>query len=207
MKTAETAWGLRSLLTCGIVASLLFVGTDILAGALWHGYSFIAQSISELSAAGAPTRRLVLPLNLIYYALMIAFGLGVWRLATQNPALRVTALMVAGNAVISAVAVAFFPMHPGEAVGTLANTMNIVLLGVGMLFFLLAMGFGAAAFRNWFRFYSIGTLLAYLVLTILRLSGALPVPAGQSALVGAQERTMVAGYLLWVVMLAIVLLR
>jgi hypothetical protein len=63
----ETARMLRNLLLiCGILSSLLYVGTDILAGTLWEGYSFTSQAVSELSAIGAPTRPLVVPLYLAY---------------------------------------------------------------------------------------------------------------------------------------------
>jgi hypothetical membrane protein len=74
----ETARMARNLLLiCGILSSLLYVGTDILAGMLWEGYSFTHQAVSELSAIGAPTRPLVVPLYFVYDVLMIAFGLGV----------------------------------------------------------------------------------------------------------------------------------
>ena len=74
----------RGLLTCGILASLLWAGTDILAGTLWEGYSFTSQSIGDLSAVGSPTRLFVFPLNLMYDVLMIATGLRVWRLADRK---------------------------------------------------------------------------------------------------------------------------
>ena len=204
----EIAGMSRFLLVCGILSSLLYVGTDILAGMLWEGYNFASQSASELSAFGASTRSLVLPLELTADVLLIAFALGVWVSAGRNRALRVTAGLLAANAVTALVAVAFFPMHPGEAVSTFDNTMNVVLMGVSVLFLLGAMVFGAAAYKNWFRFYSIGTFLVFLVEDILATLGAPQAIAGQPGpLVGIQERTMIYGCLLWVVVLAIVLLR
>jgi len=87
------------LLYCGIIASLLYVGTDILAGMLCPGYSFMDQAISELFAVGAPTSGLAVPLFTAYSVLLVAFALGVWMSAGRNRALRVTALMVIGNAI------------------------------------------------------------------------------------------------------------
>ena len=52
------------LLMCGIAAALVFVVMNVLAGSLWgvlspgHSYNYVSQSISELSAIGAPTRAL-----------------------------------------------------------------------------------------------------------------------------------------------------
>ena len=67
----------KILLSCGILAPLIYLGTDWLAGKLLKGYSFIAQSMSELSAAGSPTRSRVVWLTLLAGAVMIAFGVGV----------------------------------------------------------------------------------------------------------------------------------
>ena len=78
-KMVETARMLRNpLIICGILASLLYIGTDILAGMLWKGYSFTDQAISELLAIDAPTSGLVVPLFTLYDLLLVAFALGVW---------------------------------------------------------------------------------------------------------------------------------
>lgn len=69
---------LQAMLFCGILSPLLYLATDRLAGRLLNGYSFASQSMSELSAAGSPTRSLVLSLNLVAALLMIAFGVGGW---------------------------------------------------------------------------------------------------------------------------------
>lgn len=43
----ESASKLRKvLLICGILSSLVFVGTDIVAGVLYPGYSFTDQAVS-----------------------------------------------------------------------------------------------------------------------------------------------------------------
>jgi hypothetical protein len=194
----------RRLLACGILASVLWVGTDVLAGTLSENYSFVSQSSSELSSPGAPTRSLVVLLGLTYDALMVAFGLGVWG-SGEKRALRLTAAMVIGNVLLGGLAVLFFPMHPDEPTSTSANTMNVIVMASGMVCFLLAMGVGAVAFRDWFRYYSIGTLAAYGVLTIAGMVLGSQNP--QRTSVGIQERTMVLGYLLWVALLAVALLR
>jgi len=197
----------KVLLICGILASLLYVSTDILAGMLWEGYSFTDQAISELSAIGVPTRPLVVPLLTIYVVLVIAFGLGVWRSAGRNRALRVTGGLLI---IIGLIGLAWtpFPMHLGEPVSSLANIMHSIFAGIQVLFILLATGFGAVAYRNWFRFYSIGTILALLLTGVVAFGLA---AAGQNPLTppwfGVIERINVYGYLLWQVMLAIIILR
>jgi hypothetical protein len=194
----------KVLLICGILSSLLYVGTDILGGMLWEGYSFTSQPISALSAIGAPTRPLVVPLYLAYEVLVIAFGLGVWGSAGRNRALRVTGGLLIGIGLIGS-AWTPFPMHLGEPVSSLANTMHSIFAGVQVLFILLTMGFGAVAYRKRFRFYSIGTLLTLLVAGVVSFW---LVAAGQpTTWFGVIERINVYGYLLWVAVLAVVLLR
>ena len=193
---------LKLMLFCGVLASTLFVVTDILAGMLWEGYSFTAQSISELSAIGASTRPLVFPMNLLYNVLLIVFGLGIW-ISSRKLAMRVIAGLLFGNAIISCVVVIFFPMHLGEAV----SAVHLILMATNVLFFqMIAIVFGAVAFRNWFRFYSIATLLTFLALTVVGLFVAPQIIPGPPQS-GLQERVMAYGCLLWQAILSIVLLR
>jgi hypothetical protein len=196
------------LLICGILSPLLFVATDILAGTLYAGYSFTSQAISELFAIGAPTSGLVVPLFTVYDVLLVAFALGVWVSAGRNRALRVMALMIVGNAVNGLVLWNFFPMHMRSAEVTFTDTMHVTLAGVGIIFVLLALGFGAAAYRNWFRFYSIGTILILLLTGVVAFLCAPQLAANQpTPWVGLTERISTYVYELWQVVLAIVLLR
>ena len=66
----------KALLVCGILAAVLYAGTDILAAMRYEGYSYTAQAVSELFAIGAPTRAVVVPLFLTHGVLQIAFGIG-----------------------------------------------------------------------------------------------------------------------------------
>ncbi len=200
---------LKALLVCGIVASALRFAADVLAGALSKGYNFVSQSISELSAVGAPTRPLVMSVEFVWGALMIAFGLGVWRMAGTNVALRVAAGLIMGNVITTLIAAVFFPARYSGTVSTNVSTANVIIGATGMVFFLLAIAFGAAALHGWFRVLSIGILVAYAVLTVVGLlTHRGPGPSGEPTLTtGAQERTMMYSYLLWVAALAVALLR
>jgi hypothetical membrane protein len=194
---------LRVMFICGILSSLLYVFIDIIAGMMWEGYSFAYQAISELSAIGAPSRPLVAPLLIVYGVLLIPFGLGVWKSAGQNRALRITGGLWIGIGLVG-LAWTPFPMHLGEPVSSFANTMHSIFAGVQVVLVLLAIGFGAVAYRNWFRFYSIGTILTLLAAGIVAFWQA---ASGQEAWFGAIERINVYGYLLWVAVLAILLIR
>jgi len=198
----------KALLICGILSSLLYVGTDILAGTLYAGYSFTAQAISELFAIGAPTSSLVVPLFTLYDLLLIAFAFGVWVTVAQNRALRVTALMIIGNAANGLVLWLVFPMHMRGVEPTFTDTMHVTLAAVGVIFVLLALVFGATAYRNWFRLYSVATILMLLVPGILVFLYVPQLAANQpTPVTGVAERISTYSYLLWQAVLAIVLLR
>jgi hypothetical protein len=198
----------KLFLVCGILASLLYVAADMLAAIRWEGYSYTAQTISETFAIGAPTRPLVLLRGLGYSVLVIAFGLGVWGSASGKRRLRVGGVLLVGIAVVDLVAPFVAPMHLRGAERTLTDTMHIVLASVDVLFILLIIGFGASAFGKRFRLYSIGTILVVVVFGTLagldgpRIAANLPTPW-----VGVTERISVFSYMLWLVVLAIGLLR
>lgn len=192
----------RILLSCGLIAALAHLGMDWLAGRLAKGYDLAARSMSDLGALGSPTRALVVVLTLVASALMIAFGVGVWR-AGQAPLQRVVGGLVIANAAVSLVATLFFPNRYGERPAF--GSPGVILMFLSVVFFVLAMIVGAVAFRGWLRGVSIAIPAAYVLLAALRFATA--PPAGDSAaLIGAQERTMAYSYLFWVMALAIHLL-
>src|SRR5690242_16477777 len=86
----------KTLLACGILASLLYAAMNVIVAAQWPVYSSFSQAVSELSAIDAPTRPLWVPLALLWGALLIASGYGVWLTAgprrtsdgSAGPALR-----------------------------------------------------------------------------------------------------------------------
>jgi hypothetical protein len=197
----------KVLLISGIFASLLYVATDVLAAMRWQGYSYTDQTVSELFAIGAPTRPLIVLRGLAYSVLVIAFGLGVWRSASGKRALRVAGGLLAGLGVVD-LAGPFAPMHLRGAERTLTDLMHLILASADVLCILLIMGFGANAFGKRFRLYSIGTILVVVVFGTLtgldgpRIAANLPTPW-----VGVAERIGIFGFMLWVVVLAIALLR
>ena len=201
----------KVLLICGILASIIYVAIDILAGTLYAGYSFTSQAISELFAIGAPTSGLVVPLFTVSSLLLLAFAFGVWKSSPaattgRSRTLRIMALMIIGNAVTSLVLWNFFPMHMRGAEMTFTDTMHVIL--AINPFVPLTVVLGIVAFRNWFRFYSIGTILMMIVLSILGFMYVSQFAAQQpTPWVGLYERISQYGTLLWVAVLAIVLLR
>jgi hypothetical protein len=99
-------------------------------------------------------------------------------------------------------------MHLRGAGATLTDTMHKVLTMVTVIFMMFAIGFGAAAFGKRFRLYSIWTIL---LLVVFGISAGLDAPRIEANLptpwIGITERVDIGVFLLWVVVLAIALLR
>ena len=69
---------LKLMLACGAVSSLVYALVNVIVAAQWPAYDVSSQTISELSAIGAPTRLLWVVLCLPYTLLVITFGIGVF---------------------------------------------------------------------------------------------------------------------------------
>jgi hypothetical protein len=199
----------RALIACGVLSTLLYVGTDLLAAVAYPGYhDFTSKAISELTAVGAPTRGLVEPLLVAYDILIIAFGLGVWSLAGRWGRLRLVGGLLAGIGLVGLLAMPFTPMRlRGE--GSLAtDAPHIAVTAVIVLCILAAVGVGASLLGRRFRLYSYATLLVLVVFGAwtgvegARLAAHQPTPW-----LGIVERIHIGAYLLWVAVLAVHLLR
>jgi hypothetical protein len=199
----------RILLICGILSSLLYVAATILGAMRWNGYSSTSQTVSELIAINAPSAPLVVPLFLVYSILMFAFGLGVWRSSGQKRVLRIVACLIVGKEVLGLAVTLFAPMHMRGQETTLTDTMHALLTGVGVFLCMFpAIGLGATAFGKQFRLYSICTMLIFIVFGIVSFLAAPQLAANQPThLLGVWERVNIFGYLLWIVVLAITLLK
>lgn len=208
-QTETAKKSMQMLLICGILSSVLYVAMNTFIPMLYPGYNIASYTVSELSAIGAPTRTIWVVLAIVYSFLLAAFGWGVRSVARENRPLRVVGWLMIAQAVIG---LFWPPMHQREVLaaggGTLTDILHIGFAMVTVPLMLLQIGFGAAAFGRQFRIYSILTiavLIAAGVLTGLdspKLEANLPTP-----LIGVWERINIGAFMVWVVVLAVILLK
>jgi uncharacterized protein DUF998 len=198
------------LLVCGVLSSLLYVGTDIAAAMRWDGYSYAGQFISELMSIEAPTRPFVVRLFFAYGVLATAFGVGVVMSAGTDRKLRAAGWLVVAYALVGYMGLLLFPMHLRGTFRSMMATdvMHVVMTSVIVLLTFSFIGFGASAGGRAFRRYSIGTIVLLLVCGVLigletpRMKALLPTPW-----LGLEERLTAYASMLWLLVLAVVLLR
>ena len=206
----SSLWRTRKpLLACGIAASVLYAVMMLIIR--YAGYSPMSQTVSELSAWGVSTRPLWMVLGSLYDALMIAFALGIWASAGGRRSLRIAGGLLLAYGLLG-LAWPFASMHQREVLaaggGTLADTGHLVLGGITVALMFAAMAFGAAAFGMRFRIYSIVTIVILLAFGALTTADASRVAANlPTPWVGLWERINIGVFLLWVVVLAIALMR
>lgn len=199
----------KTFLFCGILSSLLYIAMNVFVAMQYQGYNFASHTVSELSAIDAPTRPLWVPLGIAYTLLVAAFGVGVWQSAGRNKPLRVVGGLLMASGIIG---LGWPPMHQRAVLaaggGTLTDTLHLVWAAATSLFFVLEICFGAAALGKRFRIYSIATMAILVVFGALvgveapDVGRNLPTPW-----IGIWERINIGVFMVWVVVLAITLLR
>ncbi len=197
----------KFMLACGILAAALYVGSDIIAAISWQGYSYSAQTVSELRAIGAPTRAFLVPTLFIYALLEIVFGLGIWKMVSQKRALQITGGLLIGLGILDLLG-PLFSLNISQAVGSVTNVIHVIVTVVTMILIFLILGFGAFSHRIWFRYYTFFTILIFIMTGVWALLEIPRLAAGTPTLwLGIRERIGIYGYMLWMAMLAITLLH
>ena len=198
----------KILLLCGIIASVLYLASNIYVPMEYPGYSVMDHTVSELSAIGAPTRQLWVFLMIPYGILALLFGWGVYIAGTGNRPLRLAGIFLILHALIGAF---WPPMHPREVLaaggGTISDTLHIVWTMIVAPLMMLSIGFGGWSQGKAFRIYSFLTIAALLSTGIITgvqspdMEKNLPTPW-----MGFWERISIGVYMIWVIAFAMALL-
>ena len=199
----------RVALAAGLASSLLYVAMNVLAPMQWESYSSASQTVSELSAVGAPTRPLWVSLAVVYGLLVAAFGWAVWTQGRCNARLRVLGGLILANALFGLV---WPPMHQREVLAaggaTLTDSLHIAWTIATNVLFLLQIGFAAASFGTRFRYYSVATVLVLLFFGALAgMEGAKLQANLATPLIGIWERIAIGVFMLWFAVLSTMLLQ
>lgn len=192
------------LLISGILSSLWYIAINIYVPSQYEGYSMMSHTVSELSAIGAPTRKLWILLVLVYPVLFAAFGVGVL-LVARDRAMRAVGFLILFYCAFN---LYWPPMHQRGLDATLTDVLHITWASVTVLLMIIMMGFGATALGMPFRVYTIASIGLHVLFGVLTFLEAPNIPVnGPTPLIGVWERINIAIFMLWVAVLAVVLLR
>jgi hypothetical protein len=203
-----------ALLASGIIAAAWWVLIDIIGSMRYPRYSYVDQTISELSAVGAPTRTFMLTVSGVpYVILMIAFGVGVWLIAgARSRAGKIAGALLVTEAIFGYVGGALFPMATREVMAageeTLRNRLHAPY-GLGMpLLFILVTIFGSRLLGARFRWYSYATIAVTLVFGFMTGMQVEQMQTNQpTPWLGVVERITAYVPMLWIGVFALGLMR
>lgn len=156
--------------------------------------SSLLYILVDIIAAGAA-------IGIPYNLLVIAFAAGIWMFPTspvQKRILRIVSVLMLSHAVSGFIGGTVFPMY----------SRGVAVVITEVLFMLLVISFGALAFGERFRWYSMATIVLSLAAGGLsaaygaRLAAGLPAPV-----LPIVERINIYGFMLWVIVLAVMFLR
>jgi hypothetical protein len=198
----------KALLALGILAALTWISADLYASFHYEGYQWPIDAISGLSTVDSPVQSMSRAGTLLYDLMRIGFAAGVWLSADKRRSIQVTAAALLAFS-LTDFAASLFPWYPEEPLTTPANLAHGVFAGaLPMIWFFLSIAAGASAGDKGFWAFSYATILAILILGALPLLGSFEIGVDQPpAFFGASERINAYGYMLWMIALAIVLLR
>lgn len=204
-----TGVGARFFLGCGIAAIAWYVLMHVVVPLADPAYSAAFQTVSELSAVGAPTRNLWIVMGIPYDVLVVALGWGIWLAAGDRKLLRWMAAIVILQAAINPL---WPPMHLRETIAaggaTLTDSLHIAFTALWGVLSLLLMGLAAAALDTRFRVFT--ALMAILMLAfsawttvyVPEMEANLPTPW-----IGVVERLGMAAFFVWLLAFTIALMR
>jgi len=195
----------QTLLLCGILSSAWYVIINVYVPTQYLGYSLSSLTVSELSAIGAPTRKLWVMLVALYPLLFTAFGIGVIQVAGTSKALRSVGWLIIGYSIFN---VYWPPMHQRGTAPTLTDTLHIVWAAVTVMLMIAMMLVGSFAFSRTFRIYTLFSVAAHFVFGVLTGLQAPNIPInGPTPWIGTWERINIGVFMLWVIVFSIVLMR
>lgn len=216
-KAAELLELLQSssiLLACGVATAAVYVAANVVVPMLDPNYHWMSQTVSELSAIGAPAREVWVWMMLPFGLLLMAFGIGVYlhaqremRNAEFDASLPHRRTRIVGALLVAQAVISYFwpPMNMRGAEMTLTDTLHIAWTFVVVPIMMLSIWFSRDLVGRRFAYLSIAIMFGFGLLTGLdgpNIAANLPTPY-----VGVWERINIATWVVWLVVLSVVLLR
>jgi hypothetical membrane protein len=198
----------RLLFFGGIFGPMAYLINDIIGGIVTPNYSYIQNTVSDLTKAGTQDTYLLGSILLFISALLgIAFGIGIILHYKQSKLLFVGGLFLAIIGIFNIFTATVFPQDTLGGEVTFPGTMHIVLVGISVILvfpILLTIGIGLYREKQWKSF----RLYTFVAVVIMFIFGGLSVVVvvNEIALMGLVERISVYAFQVWTVVLAYKLL-
>ncbi|WP_030169390.1 DUF998 domain-containing protein [Spirillospora albida] len=197
----------RGLLLAAVAAVVVYVIGDVLASLRYDGYSYLDQAISELSAFGSPVRPLMVTVILIHNVLLLAFGIGVLRVAQRGSVRWIGILQIADFVIVGIPTHTFWAMSSRDMESGFNDVMHIALSGVFSMLVVAMLILSAVAYPGRFRLYALATTVTVIGFGIASSFAIRGLEQNDTPWAGALERINAYAYFAWLAILALTILR
>lgn len=193
----------------GLVGPVIYILAVILGGILRSDYSFLYNTISELTVTNAPNLVLISVLFGIYNFSLFLFGIGAFldNEIDSSRKYKAATLMLATIGILGLLLL-FFPQDPRNSAVTFQSTMHIAIAGIISLFILISVLLIGINFRKIkeMKSFSIYSFVSFVV--ILVSGGAAAISVGTNyAYGGLFQRITIFTFMLWVIVFSYLILR
>ncbi|MBI5680484.1 MAG: DUF998 domain-containing protein [Methanobacterium sp.] len=193
----------------GIIGPLVYISAVIMGGMLRSDYSFLYNTISELTVANASNIVLMSILFGIYNISILIFGIGAFldKEIDNSKKYKAATLMLAIVGFLG-ILLLFFPQDPRNAAFTFQGTMHIAIAGITSLFTLISVLLIGINFRKVkeMKSFAIYSFISFAV--ILVSGGVAAISVGSnSAYGGLFERITIFAFMIWVLVLSYLIIK
>jgi hypothetical protein len=197
----------KALFYGGILAPFFYLLNDIVGGIITPNYSYIINTVSDLTKAGS-SYTLGSILLFISAIFSILFGLGIMINYKKSKLIFFGGLMLLIIGIFNIFTGTIFPQDPIGTESTFPGIMHLVLVGISLIFTFLILpfiGIGLYKEKQWkgFRDYSFISVIIMFTFGIL----SVIVVAKGIEVMGLLERIAVYTFQIWSVVLAGLLLK
>ena len=193
----------------GIIGPIIYILAVIIGGALRSDYSFLYNTISELTLANAPNLVLMSILFGIYNFSILIFGIGAFldNEVDNSRKYKAAALMLSIIGFLGLLLL-FFPQDPRNASVTFQGTIHIVIAGITSLFTLISVLLIGINFRKVKEMKLFSAYSFFSFALILVSGGAAAVSVGiNSAYGGLFERITIFVFMIWVIIFSYLIIK
>lgn len=194
----------------GIIAPVFYVIPTIIGGLLRPGYNHLYNSVSDILAAGAPNKKLLMPFFTVYPVLLSLFGFGVFSVLRSEPSplnsptgLTGFILIGAGTGILGILTMTIFPQDEQGTPMTKPGLMHLILVGIQAVSAMAAI----ILVGLWFNDNGHSGYLLYSIITFVMLisTGIISMIGGvkKSRYMGLYERLNVISIIQWLIVVGV----
>lgn len=180
-----------------VAAALLYVGATAGGSLLDPSYSQVSQHVSDLTAAGAPTKDELSPFYLLYNVLVVLFAVGLYRASEKGRLFKLGSTLLAVNALAGMMMATLFTEDLTGAPSTFMGNGHVALAAISSVAILAALVVYGFAFRRSTTWRGLSTFSFVMSAAFVVAAPLAIVATAANSYAGLAERAAIAPFIVW----------